>query len=117
MTQPLRERATAVLIRDDRVLLVQDRGDRHFQMPGGGVERGETPSSAVTRELLEETGLKADRTEHLFVWESSTIRHTVFRVESDGDVKIGNEIGAFLWWDQKEALPTLPHVEAIMKRL
>ncbi|MGI8792754.1 MAG: NUDIX domain-containing protein [Acidimicrobiales bacterium] len=55
-------RAGAVVIDGDHVLLVglQSPGEnRWYQIPGGGVEEGETPAEAACRELLEETGLHA----------------------------------------------------------
>ncbi len=47
--------ARAVVIDDDRVLLVQDRDGVHI-IPGGKLEPGETPEEAMRRELIEETG-------------------------------------------------------------
>ena len=97
-------------------MLVRGRSGA-YMMPGGGIEPDERPSDAAIRELREETGLEAARTKRLFVWESATNRHHVFRIEADGDVKIGHEVGGFRWWGRKEALPTFPHVEAILSRL
>ncbi|MCW2872885.1 NUDIX domain-containing protein [Actinacidiphila oryziradicis] len=56
---PQRTRAGAVVIRDARMLLIEyrDRRETWYEIPGGGVERGETPEMAVLRELTEETGL------------------------------------------------------------
>lgn len=56
----MRIRAVAVLIEDDRVVLIErHRAGRHyFSFPGGGVETGETPEQAVVREMYEETGLR-----------------------------------------------------------
>ncbi|MBA1158536.1 NUDIX hydrolase [Microvirga mediterraneensis] len=53
----------AVVIREDRTLLVRranppDAGLWGF--PGGKIEFGETVTDAVTRELLEETGIQAE---------------------------------------------------------
>lgn len=57
-----RTRATAVVLRDDKILMmkrVRD-GELYFVLPGGGVEEGETGEAAVIRELAEETTLRAE---------------------------------------------------------
>ena len=116
----LRERATAVVIRDNKVLLVRGSSGRfrEFSMPGGGIENGELPIVAAARELHEETALRASSIEYLFTHETGMHKHVVFRVEAEGDVEIEpGEIGAFVWWDQREELPTFSHVQAILKRL
>src|SRR5687768_15348042 len=51
--------AFVVLRYNGHVLLVQPRSDRRWQLPGGRLERGETPRRAALREVLEETGLRA----------------------------------------------------------
>ena len=117
MAGTLRERATAVVIRDGNVLLVRGRA-AEYMMPGGGIEPGESPLSAAARELREETGLEAKQIEFLFTWDSSIHRHHAFRIEAEGEVNIGpEEISEFRWWDQREDLPTYGHVEAILRRL
>ena len=46
-----------ILHHGDQVLLtLQDGPDPEFQLPGGGVERGEHPIPALHREVIEETG-------------------------------------------------------------
>lgn len=40
-----------------RWLIVQPVGRRHWQLPGGRIERGEPPTTACRRELLEELGV------------------------------------------------------------
>ena len=50
----------AVALRDDELLLIRrgtSPGRGLWSLPGGRVEAGETLAEAVTRELLEETGL------------------------------------------------------------
>jgi ADP-ribose pyrophosphatase YjhB (NUDIX family) len=53
--------AGAVVLRDDRVLLIERRtGERiWWQIPGGYVEADEAIGDAVEREVLEETGVSA----------------------------------------------------------
>jgi 8-oxo-dGTP diphosphatase len=57
-----RVRACALIIRDGRILLVQQnvptRPHPVWLPPGGGVEPGESTESAVIREVREETGLE-----------------------------------------------------------
>jgi 8-oxo-dGTP pyrophosphatase MutT (NUDIX family) len=56
----MRIRAGAVLIKDDKVALIERyRNNKHyFVFPGGGVDEGETPEQAAVREMEEETGLR-----------------------------------------------------------
>lgn len=42
---------------DDRVLLVDPTYKKFWNLPGGGVDAGETPRAACTREVREELGL------------------------------------------------------------
>lgn len=121
-----RNRATAVVIRDGKVLLVNSGRRPEFMMPGGLIEPGESPESAAVRELFEETGLTARRTEFLFVVETSSHRHRVsnrhhvFLIEADGEVDIQSsdgEIASWLWWDREEGVHMFGHVGAILERL
>lgn len=53
----LRPGAYAVLIRGDRVLLTfQQAPEAEYQLPGGGIDPGESPLAALHREVGEETG-------------------------------------------------------------
>jgi 8-oxo-dGTP diphosphatase len=50
---------TGVVFRDDgRVLAIQRDDDGRWVPPGGVLELDETPADGVTREVLEETGIK-----------------------------------------------------------
>jgi ADP-ribose pyrophosphatase YjhB (NUDIX family) len=44
------------VFRDDDVLLVEEIADGRWTLPGGWVDVGESPSEAVAREVLEESG-------------------------------------------------------------
>jgi len=54
------KRVTAIVIKDDKILLVHRRkmGKEYWVVVGGGAEEGETMDQALEREVMEETGLK-----------------------------------------------------------
>ncbi|MGH9104909.1 MAG: NUDIX hydrolase [Acidimicrobiales bacterium] len=45
----------AVLDGDERILMVHERADGLWSLPGGWADAGDSPSEAVVREVLEET--------------------------------------------------------------
>ena len=47
------------VFRDDTVLLVRERSDGLWTLPGGWVDLNESPSAAVAREIREESGFEA----------------------------------------------------------
>jgi ADP-ribose pyrophosphatase YjhB (NUDIX family) len=47
----------AAVVRDGRILLVQERSDGMWCMPGGWADVGEYPAAMVAREALEESGI------------------------------------------------------------
>lgn len=79
---PVRRRrlsAYAVLTSDDRILLtrISARGHHvgHWTLPGGGIDHGESPRTAVVREVREETGLDIDVGDLLDVHDTHFIGH------------------------------------------
>ncbi len=74
MPDSIRVAVSGVLVRDEALLLVEfnDPGASprlHFNLPGGGVEPGETLHEAVRREIREETTAEVDVGRLLAVWE------------------------------------------------
>ncbi|HXZ59982.1 MAG TPA: NUDIX hydrolase [Steroidobacteraceae bacterium] len=47
------------VFRGDEVLLVRERADGRWTLPGGWVDVNDAPSAAVAREILEESGYRA----------------------------------------------------------
>lgn len=106
--------ALVALWRAGRVLVVFDRYRRSWELPGGGIEEGETPRRAAARELMEESGQQPEgplrfvgyarfvlapdqRVEYLALYTGSC---TVTRAFEPGE-----EIAAVRWWDLREPLP------------
>jgi len=56
----IRVAAALIIDAEGRLLLVRKRGTAMFMQPGGKIEVGETPASALARELREEVGLDLD---------------------------------------------------------
>ena len=112
-----RHRATLILWRDDRLLVVRDRGRSTYALPGGGIEDGELPIVAAARELHEETGLEATSIRYLFTHEGKYNDHHLYEVEAEGEVVVQGEVDGFTWWDTKDDTPVYPHVRGIIARL
>jgi ADP-ribose pyrophosphatase YjhB (NUDIX family) len=59
------------VVRGDTVLLVQERSDGRWCLPGGWADVGETPSTMVAREVREESGLEVAATRVLGVFDGN----------------------------------------------
>ncbi len=90
---PRRTVCAAVVVKNGMVLLARrksgdEEGDK-WEFPGGTVEEGETPAEALRRELKEELGVEAERTEGFLEVElerndGERMRFLFFRVNLDG---------------------------------
>lgn len=57
----VRIRCTGLIVEDNAVLLIKyDEGGVHYNLPGGGLEPGETVVEGVAREIREETTAAAE---------------------------------------------------------
>jgi 8-oxo-dGTP diphosphatase len=63
----------AILLRGDHILATHQASPvPEFQLPGGGIDRGEQPIAALHREVFEETGWKMSVTRQLGVFRRFT---------------------------------------------
>lgn len=96
----------AIIVRNDKLLVVRLSYRNGLALPGGIMKKGETDEQGLCREVKEETGLKVIKTEYLGSFfggiELSGINCT-FIVEVTGQIKNSNE-GEVLWVDPKQAL-------------
>lgn len=109
------------MVYDGSYVLVQDRKDPNWPgitFPGGHVEKGESFTDAVTREVLEETGLKitAPRLCGIKDWVNDDgSRYIVLLYKTNqfcGDLKSSDE-GDVFWVELNEMLkmPMTPGME------
>ena len=102
-----------VIVEDGKVLLVRRKYEPlkgHWSLPGGMVEIGEMLEAAVTRELLEETGLAVDVGPVIEVFDRITadeddrIRYHFVLIDylcwrADGALRAGSDVDAAIWAD------------------
>ncbi|MEP6563020.1 MAG: NUDIX domain-containing protein, partial [Nakamurella sp.] len=87
----------ALVDADDRILLMRERSDNRWSLPGGWADPLDTPSRAVEREMAEETGYGARAVKLVGCWDRDTQGHLpklpfsiyklFFLCEPTGDVR------------------------------
>jgi 8-oxo-dGTP diphosphatase len=96
-----RKRVAAVIQRADKILMVRERvqtspghhdGPEYWTLPGGGIEPGEDPLTAVHREVLEEVGLTVTTAQEVAQVPSPSGLTTIYRVQvAPGDPHLGTD--------------------------
>ncbi len=116
-------RAVAVLVKDDKVLLVHRtrNGKEFWVFPGGGVEEGENVEEAVVREVEEEASTKCKIVKLLYTHIYSNLGHKQFYYLCDyisGNPKLGdfNELETMKNEDQTYE-PGWIKIESLSKKL
>jgi len=65
----------AAVFLDDQILLVKEREDGCWTLPGGWADIGDSPSAAVEREVYEESGYQTKAVKLLAVYDRNHPRH------------------------------------------
>ena len=90
-------RATIIYRKEGEVLFVRKRKAK-WNLPGGRVERDETPLEAAMREMAEETGLAFDELRYLTMFREDKVIHYLFEArKADDKPRPRNEIEACRW--------------------
>ncbi len=63
------------IFRDGKILLVRERSDGGWTLPGGWIDLYDTPSAAVEREVLEESGYRTRAVKLLALWDREQHGH------------------------------------------
>ena len=108
---------TGVVFRDDgRVLAIQRDDDDRWVPPGGVLELDETPADGVTREVLEETGIKVRAEQLTGVYKNMKLGVVTlaFRCRViGGDSHPTDEAKRVAWLTLDEAKRAMPEARAI----
>jgi ADP-ribose pyrophosphatase YjhB (NUDIX family) len=115
----MRQRGTAIVIRQGKVLLVKDKGHHKFSLPGGELHDNEPVVSGAARELYEELGLHVFSVKRLSECDFTGSRsiHRVCVVEANGEPYIkDHELDKFLWWDMEKPIQVYAHVTFILHK-
>lgn len=67
--------ARGAVFQDGKILLVKERSDGGWTLPGGWVDVGEPPSLAIEREVFEESGFQTRATKLLALYDRDHPRH------------------------------------------
>lgn len=131
--QPIQPGVCAVVLNNERKILLHKRADSDFwALPGGNMEMGESIAQCCLREIREETNLKAQiekligvytSPECVFEWINGSEKKIwqifviafLCKVEID-QVKLNDESAEFGWFFEEEIkkIDTLPYVKEVV---
>jgi 8-oxo-dGTP diphosphatase len=111
--------AAGVLEQDGKVLICRRRPDQphslKWEFPGGKLEAGESPETALIRELREELGIQAavgaELMRYEFVYSGKKPILLIFLKVAAWQGKIENRIFAEIEWERWDALPGYDFLE------
>lgn len=102
-----------IVVFDNTVLLMKrvrpsTDGLGYWELPGGGLEYGESPVEALTRELMEETGLIVDIIKPVYTFTKIRENYQTIGIgflcqATKQEVAISNEHTAYRFCNQQEA--------------
>jgi ADP-ribose pyrophosphatase YjhB (NUDIX family) len=108
----------ALVDADERILLMRERSDNRWSLPGGWADPLDTPSRAVEREVLEETGYGARAVKLVGCWDRDAQGHLpklpfsiyklFFLCEATGDIRPPDALETLeIGWFGLDELPEL----------
>jgi ADP-ribose pyrophosphatase YjhB (NUDIX family) len=105
----------AAIFREGRILLVEEREESAWSLPGGWADVGESPSDAVVREVREESGYEARAVKLLALYDRNRHGHPPFPFHAyklffqceltGGEPALSNETSAVDWFAEDNLPP------------
>lgn len=108
--------AGVVIDEDGRALVIQRRDNAHWEPPGGILERGETITEGLLREVEEETGLLVEPVALTGVYKNMSrgIVALVFRCRPiGGSLTENSEVVGFRWVREADVSSIMPEAFAV----
>jgi 8-oxo-dGTP pyrophosphatase MutT (NUDIX family) len=108
--------AGVLIDEDERVLVIQRRDNAHWEPPGGILERDETITEGLLREVREETGLTVEPVALTGVYKNMSrgIVALVFRCRAvGGRLTENSEVSNFRWVREGDVAAMMPEAFAI----
>jgi ADP-ribose pyrophosphatase YjhB (NUDIX family) len=106
----------AAVFREDRILLVEERSDGHWSLPGGWADVQESPAEATVREVQEESGYQTRAVKLLAVYDRNRHGHPpiafhayklFFQCELIGGAPASSHETSGVDWFTEDRLPAL----------
>ncbi len=104
------------VFKGDKLLLVRERQDNGWTLPGGWADVGDVPSQAAEREVLEEAGFRVKARKVIGVYDANRVGpleifhafKLVFQCELiDGEARPSNETSEVAFFGENEIPPDL----------
>ena len=102
------------VVRDGKILLIQERTDEHWAMPGGWADLGNAPASVAEREVWEESGYRVKAEKVVAVLDANRLEpmefYHAFKIIFlcrliGGKLQVSNETMAVGFFDLNELPP------------